>query len=108
MEERTGTQAAKMATRKAISKNAWQRAVRVNPKTLILRGTRNAAVVDASLIPTIVPAHPVGTLELKVRFVPTARRKTCDRKPEVFGAARRRVRPLRPQRYGDSPGSATV
>ncbi len=62
MDERTGTQAAKMVTRKAISKNAWQRAVRVNPKTLILRGTRNVAVVDASLIPTIVPAHPVGTI----------------------------------------------
>jgi len=34
----------------------------VNPGTLILRGTRNVAVVDASLIPTIVPAHPVGTI----------------------------------------------
>jgi cellobiose dehydrogenase (acceptor) len=34
----------------------------VNPKTLILRGTRNVAVVDASLIPTIVPGHPVGTI----------------------------------------------
>jgi cellobiose dehydrogenase (acceptor) len=34
----------------------------VNPRTLILRGTRNVAVVDASLIPTIVPAHPVGTI----------------------------------------------
>ena len=34
----------------------------VNPKTLILRGTKNVAVVDASLIPTIVPAHPVGTI----------------------------------------------
>jgi cellobiose dehydrogenase (acceptor) len=34
----------------------------VDPATLILRGTRNVAVVDASLIPTIVPAHPVGTI----------------------------------------------
>lgn len=34
----------------------------VAPKTLILRGTRNVAVVDASLIPTIVPGHPVGTI----------------------------------------------
>jgi cellobiose dehydrogenase (acceptor) len=34
----------------------------VNPKTLIVRGTTNVAVVDASLIPTIVPAHPVGTI----------------------------------------------
>jgi choline dehydrogenase-like flavoprotein len=34
----------------------------VDPRTLILRGTRNVAVVDASLIPTIVPAHPVGTI----------------------------------------------
>jgi choline dehydrogenase-like flavoprotein len=34
----------------------------VDPKNLILRGTRNVAVVDASLIPTIVPAHPVGTI----------------------------------------------
>ena len=34
----------------------------VNPRTLILRGTKNVAVVDASLIPTIVPAHPVGTI----------------------------------------------
>lgn len=34
----------------------------VDPKTLILRGTKNVAVVDASLIPTIVPAHPVGTI----------------------------------------------
>jgi len=34
----------------------------VNPKTLILRGTSNVAVVDASLIPTIVPAHPIGTI----------------------------------------------
>jgi choline dehydrogenase-like flavoprotein len=34
----------------------------VDPKTLILRGTQNVAVVDASLIPTVVPAHPVGTI----------------------------------------------
>jgi choline dehydrogenase-like flavoprotein len=34
----------------------------VDPRNLILRGTRNVAVVDASLIPTIVPAHPVGTI----------------------------------------------
>jgi choline dehydrogenase-like flavoprotein len=34
----------------------------LDPKNLILRGTRNVAVVDASLIPTIVPAHPVGTI----------------------------------------------
>ncbi|HEY6417383.1 MAG TPA: GMC family oxidoreductase [Candidatus Binataceae bacterium] len=34
----------------------------VDPRSLILRGTRNVAVVDASLIPTIVPAHPVGTI----------------------------------------------
>ena len=34
----------------------------VDPETLILRGTENIAVVDASLIPTIVPAHPVGTI----------------------------------------------
>ncbi|MGA6973835.1 MAG: GMC oxidoreductase, partial [Candidatus Binatus sp.] len=34
----------------------------VNPTTLIVRGTTNVAVVDASLIPTIVPAHPVGTI----------------------------------------------
>jgi choline dehydrogenase-like flavoprotein len=34
----------------------------VNPATLILYGTANIAVVDASLIPTIVPAHPVGTI----------------------------------------------
>ena len=34
----------------------------VDPETLILRGTENVAVVDASLIPTIVPAHPVGTI----------------------------------------------
>jgi choline dehydrogenase-like flavoprotein len=34
----------------------------VDPATLLLRGTQNVAVVDASLIPTIVPAHPVGTI----------------------------------------------
>jgi choline dehydrogenase len=34
----------------------------VDPVTLIVRGTSNVAVVDASLIPTIVPAHPVGTV----------------------------------------------
>ena len=34
----------------------------VDPETLILRGTENVAVVDASLIPTVVPAHPVGTI----------------------------------------------
>ncbi len=34
----------------------------VNPETLVVRGTTNVAVVDASLIPTIVPAHPVGTI----------------------------------------------
>jgi choline dehydrogenase-like flavoprotein len=34
----------------------------VDPATLIVRGTTNVAVVDASLIPTIVPAHPVGTI----------------------------------------------
>ncbi|HKD69982.1 MAG TPA: GMC family oxidoreductase [Candidatus Binataceae bacterium] len=34
----------------------------VDPATLILRGTTNVAVVDASLIPTIVTAHPVGTI----------------------------------------------
>jgi choline dehydrogenase-like flavoprotein len=34
----------------------------VDPATLIVRGTRNVAVVDASLIPTIVTAHPVGTI----------------------------------------------
>ena len=34
----------------------------VDPTTLILRGTKNVAVVDASLIPTVVPAHPVGTI----------------------------------------------
>lgn len=34
----------------------------VDPATLIVRGTANVAVVDASLIPTIIPAHPVGTI----------------------------------------------
>jgi choline dehydrogenase-like flavoprotein len=34
----------------------------VDPATLLLRGTENVAVVDASLIPPIVPAHPVGTI----------------------------------------------
>ncbi|MFO1323451.1 MAG: GMC family oxidoreductase [Burkholderiales bacterium] len=34
----------------------------VDPATLILRGTRNVAVVDASLLPTQVAAHPVGTI----------------------------------------------
>ena len=34
----------------------------VDPATLIVRGTANVAVVDASLIPMIVPAHPVGTI----------------------------------------------
>jgi len=34
----------------------------VDPETLILRGTENVAVVDASLIPTVVAAHPVGTI----------------------------------------------
>jgi cellobiose dehydrogenase (acceptor) len=34
----------------------------VDPATLIVRGTTNVAVVDASLIPMIVPAHPVGTI----------------------------------------------
>jgi len=34
----------------------------VDPRTIIVRGTENVAVVDASLIPTIVPAHPVGTI----------------------------------------------
>jgi choline dehydrogenase-like flavoprotein len=34
----------------------------VDAATLIVRGTTNVAVVDASLIPTIVPAHPVGTI----------------------------------------------
>lgn len=34
----------------------------VDPETLMLRGTENVAVVDASLIPTVVTAHPVGTI----------------------------------------------
>jgi choline dehydrogenase-like flavoprotein len=34
----------------------------VDPETLILRGTENVAVVDAALIPTVVTAHPVGTI----------------------------------------------
>jgi choline dehydrogenase-like flavoprotein len=34
----------------------------VDPTTLILRGTKNVAVVDASLLPTIVAAHPIGTI----------------------------------------------
>ena len=34
----------------------------VDPATLLLRGMRNVAVVDASLIPTAVVAHPVGTI----------------------------------------------
>ena len=34
----------------------------VDPATLILRGTTNVAVVDASLIPTSVVGHPIGTI----------------------------------------------
>lgn len=34
----------------------------VNPTTLIVLGTTNVAVVDASLIPTSVVAHPIGTI----------------------------------------------
>ena len=34
----------------------------VDPATLILRGTKNVAIVDASLLPTCVAAHPVGTI----------------------------------------------
>jgi choline dehydrogenase-like flavoprotein len=34
----------------------------VDPSTLVLRGTKNVAVVDASLLPTCVTAHPVGTI----------------------------------------------
>ena len=34
----------------------------VDPATLIVRGTGNVAVVDASLIPTSVPGHPVLTI----------------------------------------------
>lgn len=33
-----------------------------DPGSLIVRGTRNVAVVDASLIPTSVTAHPVATI----------------------------------------------
>jgi cellobiose dehydrogenase (acceptor) len=34
----------------------------VDPSTLIVRGSTNVAVVDASLIPTNVVGHPVGTI----------------------------------------------
>lgn len=34
----------------------------VDPTTLVVRGTTNVAVVDASLIPTSVVAHPIGTI----------------------------------------------
>ena len=34
----------------------------VESKTLIVRGTTNVAVVDASLSPTIVVGHPVGAI----------------------------------------------
>ncbi|MCC7218847.1 MAG: GMC family oxidoreductase [Burkholderiales bacterium] len=34
----------------------------VDPATLVVRGTGNVAVVDASLIPTSVPGHPVATI----------------------------------------------
>ena len=34
----------------------------VDPSTLMVRGTTNVAVVDASLQPTIVVGHPVGTI----------------------------------------------
>ena len=34
----------------------------VDLTTLIVRGTQNVAVVDASLIPTTVTAHPIGTI----------------------------------------------
>src|SRR6185369_3165714 len=34
----------------------------VDPATLVLRGTKNVAIVDASLLPTSVAAHPVGTI----------------------------------------------
>jgi choline dehydrogenase-like flavoprotein len=37
-------------------------AKRAGPQSLIVRGTTNVAVVDASLIPTIVLAHPVCTI----------------------------------------------
>jgi hypothetical protein len=33
----------------------------VDPRSLIVRDTSSVAVGDASLFPTIVPAHPVGT-----------------------------------------------
>jgi len=34
----------------------------VDPATLVVRGTANVVVVDASLIPTNVPGHPVLTI----------------------------------------------
>jgi len=34
----------------------------VDPDTLVVRGTGNVAVVDASLLPSSVAAHPVGTI----------------------------------------------
>lgn len=34
----------------------------VDPETLIVRGTENVAVADASLIPRVPTAHPVGTI----------------------------------------------
>jgi len=34
----------------------------VDPRTLLLRGTTNVAVVDASLLPTHTTCHPVGTI----------------------------------------------
>jgi len=34
----------------------------VDPATLVLRGTTNVAVVDASLHPTSTPCHPIGTV----------------------------------------------
>ena len=34
----------------------------VDPATLLVRGTGNVAVVDASLLPSSVAAHPVGTI----------------------------------------------
>lgn len=34
----------------------------VDPETLVLRGTTNVAVVDASLHPTSTPCHPIGTI----------------------------------------------
>jgi choline dehydrogenase-like flavoprotein len=33
-----------------------------DPATLVVRGTANVAVVDASLLPTCVAGHPVGTI----------------------------------------------